>query len=470
MSDLLPFQRAGVNTMLRHHNVLLADDMGLGKTVQAIAVMHADPSVRHVLIVCPASLKDMWRDMLHQWGARPVIVSLGYSRTPGKTYRTQRAGNGPSLHAVILNYDIIAAWRTTLDRHRWDMIVCDEAHYLKGETSKRTVAVCGNRKHPGIIARRKLLMTGTPVLNKPIELWPLLHYLDPHEWPRHWDFAQRYCGAYQDHFGWHFDGATHLDELNKRLRANVMIRRTKDEVLRDLPPKVRQIIPIHPGKDAELVASETAMFDQHAAKLAQLQASKDAARASADEIAYKDAVKALRNGWRVAMEQMSGVRHDIALRKVPHVIEHVKLLLDSGAAKVILWSHHHDVTDALHDALTQYGVVMFDGRTPANARQRAVAYFQNDPNCRVFLGGITAAGVGLTLTAASVVVFAEMDWVPANLTQAEDRCHRIGQRDTVLVHHVVYDGSLDARMAKKVLEKQAIIDRVTEAVPNEQAS
>ena len=173
---------------------------------------------------------------------------------------------------------------------------------------------------------------------------------------------------------------------------------------------------------------------------------------------YKHAVEALQAGARAAFTEMAKLRHDTALAKAPHVIAHIEDALEGSEGKVVLFAHHHDVVAALAEALGAQAVVL-TGETPFPARQAAVDRFQSDPACRVFIGSITAAGVGLTLTAASHVVFAELDWVPANITQAEDRLHRIGQTQAVLVQHLVLDGSLDATMARRLVDKQEVIDR-----------
>jgi hypothetical protein len=147
--------------------------------------------------------------------------------------------------------------------------------------------------------------------------------------------------------------------------------------------------------------------------------------------------------------------------KVPAVVEHVRDIAE--AEKVVVFAHHHDVIDALATELKEYDPVVVDGRVSAEDRHERVQRFQTDPDCRIYIGSITASGVGITLTAASRVVFAELDWVPGNITQAEDRLHRIGQRDTVFVQHLVVDGSLDARMAEVLVEKQRVADEALDA-------
>lgn len=484
-----PFQRAGIAEALERTHVLLADEMGLGKTVQAIGVLNADPSVRTVLVVCPSSLKIMWSRMLQEWSVRPVYAAIGSSRTPGRVVTNGERERENAVFALILNYDIVHNWRDYLAEIKWDMLIADEAHYLKSPDSNRTRAIVGGERKvrfhrdynkgtdsvtekpavPPLPTGRRILMTGTPILNRPIELWPLLHYLDPQSWPRFWDYVNRYCGAYQDEYGWHMDGASHLEELNEKLRATVMVRRMKADVLTELPPKERVVIPLAANGAAHKIEQEHAQLQEHAADVLRLQVIREAARQNRanDEGTYKASVKALQDGYRVAFEHIARTRHDLALTKVPKVVEHVSDLLDGGCDKVVVFGHHSDVLDAIGERLHDYNPVHIDGRTPMGSRQAIADRFQTDDSVRVFIGGIRSAGEGLTLTAASTVVFAELDWTPARLSQAEDRLHRIGQLDSVLVQHILYDGSLDARMAKKLLAKQAIIDKAVNLVDME---
>lgn len=480
-----PFQRAGIAEATHRNHVLIADEMGLGKTVQALGVINCDDTVHTVLILCPSSLKIMWARMLQEWLVRPVYVAVGSTRKPGTVAtfgEKRRPGN--VVFTLILNYDVVPWWRDYLDEIKWDVLICDEAHYLKSPNSRRTQSVVGgaqdkkyngrisyeqnmkDQKRTGIPARRRIMLTGTPILNRPIELWPLLHYLDPATWPRFWNFVTRYCGAYRDQFGWVFNGASNLEELNDKLRATVMIRRMKRDVLTELPPKERMLIPIAQNGAGAKIAEEHAKLQEYTADIIRLQIIREAARQNRanDEATYKAAVKALQDGYRIAFEHIAKARHDLALMKVPHVIQHVSDLLDGGAEKVVVFAHHNDVMDQITEGLQRYNPVHIDGRTPTASRQAVADTFQRDASVRVFVGGIYSAGEGLTLTAASTVVFAELDWTPARLSQAEDRCHRIGQRDSVLVQHLLFDGSLDARMAKKLIAKQAIIDKAINLV------
>jgi hypothetical protein len=208
------------------------------------------------------------------------------------------------------------------------------------------------------------------------------------------------------------------------------------------------------GNAKKVAQAELAKWEEFQALLKEAQA----ARAAAVEgsAAYAAAVEQLRDAQRVAFESMSQVRHDTAVAKLPFVVEFVKEILEDSDEKVVVFAHHKDVVSGLMLGLAEFGPVKLDGEMSVSAKQASVDYFQQSPACRVFVGSTLAAGVGITLTASSHVVFAELDWNDARVTQAEDRCHRIGQINSVLVQHLVLEGSLDARMAQLIVEKQDI--------------
>jgi SWI/SNF-related matrix-associated actin-dependent regulator 1 of chromatin subfamily A len=311
-----------------------------------------------------------------------------------------------------------------------------------------------------IQAKRRIAMTGTPILNRPVELFTTLFWLDPARWNKRKSFFEkRYCGAFQGQWGWVNDGATHLDELQEVLRTSVLVRRLKKEVLTELPPKVRAVIELEGDANAKRAAkAEMDKWQEfESLRTAALEA-KAVAKANDDQAAYEEAVAALEEANAVAFESMSQVRHDTAMAKLPTVIDFVTEILEDTDKKLVIFAHHHDVIDGLMAALCAHQPVKLDGTMSQRAKQASIDQFQNVKDCRVFIGSTLAAGVGITLTAASHVVFAELDWTPARVTQAEDRCHRIGQVDSVLVQHLVLEGSLDAYMAQMIVDKQRIAD------------
>jgi SWI/SNF-related matrix-associated actin-dependent regulator 1 of chromatin subfamily A len=475
----MPFQLAGIAYMAGRPAALNGDAPGLGKTIQAVGVINADPSIFRVLVICPATLRANWACELRKWLVVPA-ARLGHlapkspreTSTDPLTIGLVSTAAWPETDIVIVNYDIAEKLRDRLRAETWDLVVIDEAHYCKNPKAQRTAAVVGREERrgkqdgdEGIRARRKLALTGTPIVNRPAEAWPVLHWLDPVAWPRFWPYAMRYCGAHQNRYGWDVSGATHLDELQEKLRSTVMIRRLKEDVLTELPAKRRQVLVIPANGAQRVVDAEARAWHAREAELEELRAQVELAKAWDDDEAYEAAVQRLTEATRAAFTEMSRLRHETALAKVPYVIEHVQTLLDAGQ-KVVVFAHHHDVIAAIRDGLADAQPVELTGETAMRDRQGIVDRFQTDPACRVFIGSITAAGVGLTLTASSHVVFAELDWVPGNVTQAEDRTHRIGQREAVLVQHVVLDGSLDARMAHVLVEKQDVLDRALDREPD----
>lgn len=459
----LPYQRAGIATAMQivrdGIGVLLADEMGLGKTIQAIGIINADPSIERVLVICPASLRLNWQREFGKWLTRRM-----------QTYIVQGSGTPYNFPITIINYDILAKHVDWLQSQSWDMVIVDEAHYLKSKGAKRSRAVFGIDAYtakrekieptPGIQARHKVALTGTPIPNRTVEGFGLFHWLAPKEFANFFSYAKRYCAGNQNGYGWDFTGSSNLQELQDKLRGSMMIRRLKMDVLTELPAKRRHVVEFPANGAGDAVSDENEAWARNEETVRELRVKVELAKAGSKE-EYESTVRALRDAANVAFTEMSRLRHATALQTVPYVIEHILNVLGDEGHKVVIMAHHQDVIAAIMSALAEEGIraVKLTGSTEMKDRQAAVDEFQNSPDCRAFVGNIIAAGVGITLTAAAHVIFAELDWVPGNMTQAEDRCHRIGQRDSVIVQHCVLEGSLSARMAQRLIEKQEVIDR-----------
>lgn len=480
----LPYQRAGIAFALDHPNVLFGDEMGLGKTIQAIGTVNADPTIRRVAVICPASLKLNWAREIARWStgvAKIAIANGGGPRLELPEEVISRDATprpwgeifpGGGVEWLVINWDIATRWRDDLIAANLDALILDEAHYAKNEKAARTLAVLGGEIRKAgsrvtltrIPARRTLALTGTPIPNRPVEAWTVAHALAPDVFPRYGSFVFRYCAAFNNGWGLDVSGASNLDELQAKLRGSIMVRRLKADVLTELPAKRRAVVELPAdGSARRAIEAERSLYDARQGRLDALRAAVAQAKASEDPEAYRAAVAALEEGTKVLFDEMSAVRHQVALAKLPLVIDFVRDVLDGSSEKLIVFGHHLDLIGALSEAFP--GAAVITGQTPIGARQQAVDRFQNDPECRLFIGNIRAAGVGLTLTAASHVVFAELDWVPGNVTQAEDRAHRIGQHDSVLVQHLVLEGSLDATMARTLIEKQAVLDAALDNEP-----
>jgi len=481
--ELYPFQKTGVEYLLSRKRALLADEMGTGKSAQALGLINADPKIRSVLIVCPAHLKLNWEIEARQW-----------LRGNWKICIPDRDGYDMLADLVIVNHERIIGkhgkeLHEQLAARSWDLLIVDEAHYLKSSKASRTIAVLGSgsKKNPsrGLVdsADRVVFLTGTPILNRPRELWTLLEVLAPGKFGSWVGYRIRYCGARQekiwtkDRSGravqrtiWIDDGASNLQELGEKLRATCMLRRMKKDVLPELPEKITQLIVIPAPKGTRLagaVARERKLYEQQKFKV-------DAAIGWVGHMrgkhGYEKAVKALGQARQVAFSEISKLRHEVALSKIRTVADHVCGILQEGQSRVLVFTHHKAVAHGIAEEITSSDVgnaLPVTGGHTVQQRQEMVGWFQDAAKTenRVLVATIGALGTGHTLTAASVVVFAELDWVPAAVAQAADRAHRIGQKNTVLVQHLVLEGSLDVKIAKMILSKQGKIDQVLEHEP-----
>lgn len=442
--DYLPFQKAGIH-FSKDKNALIADEMGLGKTIQAIGVLNLHPEYENILVICPASLRLNWQRELSKWLIKDYTIGV-----------VNRSEYPENTSVVIINYDVVEKHKEKLDAVEWDMMIIDESHYLKNPKALRTKAILGKgKRNPGILAKHKLFLTGTPILNRPVELFPIINSLDPDRWNSFFSYAKRYCDAKGDGWGWDFSGASNLEELQDRLRSTIMIRRLKSEVLTELPPKRRQVIEIPATAELrKLVNQEKKTWREKEEVIENLRVAVALAKVSESVEDYRNAMRNLQEGISAKFTEMAKLRQQIAMLKVPYVVEHIQ----NASGKVVVFAHHKAVVAEFKKELGDEAVVLV-GDTKMEDRQAAVDAFQNDPKIKYFIGSIQAAGVGITLTASSHVVFAELDWVPGNMSQAEDRCHRIGQQESVLVQHIVMEGSIDANMAQALIDKQEVIDK-----------
>ena len=449
------FQKTAIKFIHERESVLLADEMGLGKTITVIGAINLDESLKKILIVCPLSIKSVWRKELNGWMVRKLSIGEATADyCPARRY-----------DILILHYDIAHKYSEVLRIIKWDLIVLDEAHYIKSRQSQRTKAIVGFYHRSmkkwttePIEARKKLLLTGTPIMNRPAELWPLVNYLDKKNFGRYDEFVETYCDT--DPYYLRYDqeprGYSNREKLNRLLKSTVMIRRTKEEVLPELPKKLRTImeVPATTRLQKEAVEQMSRAWGKYGKDITALERKFKIAMTANNEIEYANAVQQLTKAYNIAFFEMSSVRHQIGLQKVPIVVDHLKDLLASEQ-KIVVFAHHHDVIDEIKRQFP--GSVSLTGKTPSRDRADIVTRFQNNPDVPLFIGNIDAAGMGITLNASSTAVFAELDWVPAKIDQAEDRLHRIGQISNVLVHHIVFEGSIDARMAQVIVEKQSII-------------
>jgi SWI/SNF-related matrix-associated actin-dependent regulator 1 of chromatin subfamily A len=424
--ELFPFQKKGVAFIeAKNGRALIGDEMGLGKTIQALAWLQLHPEKRPAIILCPASLKLNW--------AREVRETL-----PGK--QNIQVLQGTKLHTitgdiVIINYDILNAWLEKLQALKPQVLIFDEAHYIKNNSAQRTKATKKlAKKIPHVIA-----LTGTPIVNRPVEGFNIIQTIDKTVFPNWWDFVHRYCGAKHNGFGWDFSGATNKEELHKKLTETVMIRRKKADVLPDLPDKLYSYIPMEMNNRDE--------YD----------------RAERDFVKYLKQVKGDEAAEKARQAEhlvkIEGLKQLAVKGKMKHAVQWIRDFLDTNGNKLVVFAVHKAVVDALMEEFKEEAVKV-DGSVSAAGRDAAVKAFQEDPKVKLFVGNIQAAGVGLTLTASSSVAFLELPWTPGELVQAEDRCHRIGQKDSVNVYYLLADGTIEEKIAQLLDEKRQVLNAV----------
>jgi len=433
--DYLPFQKAGIDFISSQKNVLVADEMGLGKTIQAIGYINLNPEIHTVLVICPASLKMNWKQEMKKWLVRPSEITIL---------------NGDGLKDItIINYESVKKYFELLKSLTWDLLVLDESHYIKNFKAQRTKFITGFYQTTDTgktwikglkdYSKQKILLTGTPFLNKPIELFTQLKVLGNEMGKNFMKFQSDYIEM--GRFG--PIGSKNLGELQRKLRTTCMIRREKKDVLLELPDKLRQIITLPSSILSDAERKKEQEIIEYLAKN------------------WNEATNELHNGIGFSFEEISKIRHQSAIKKIPYVLDHIENVLENED-KIVVFAHHHDVIDAIYEKFKDISVVA-TGNESLNERNDAVNKFQNDPSCKLFIGSIQSMGVGVTLTASSTVIFAEIEWRPGDLTQAEDRLHRIGQKSTVLVQYIVTDNSIDSYMIDTIIEKIGIIEKITDS-------
>lgn len=442
-------------------------------TIQGVGLMNTKPTLKNALIISPSSLKRNWLREVQKWC---VHKHLSVDVVDGSKF--------PKSDITIINYDVLGRHRAALREREWEVVIPDEHHYCKNPDSGRTKELHGgvfvekdgprrikNRIEP-IPAGQIVLLTGTPLANRPSDLFTTVRACDP--WGLGKDaeqFYRTYCGGYDDMNGFNKDGAPEpgaLRILNKLMRERFMIRRLKADVLKDLPPKIRQIVPLpNDGLKKKIEEEKQAVADlldafEHMLGLRKEMSHDDMLNAvmAIKPEQWEEYAKSCANGIEpldMPLTRLANARQDLAVAKLPMVREYVRNLVDQGE-KVVVFGYHQAVIEGLLETFGDMAACIY-GKTPQKRRQEQQDRFQTDPHCRVFIGQYTAAGTGWTLTQSCHFVSAELTWVPHELLQAEDRVHRIGSEiwDTVWAHHLVVEESMDFNMLGKLVAKMDVI-------------
>lgn len=421
---LMPYQKAGVKYAVQTKRCFIADQMGLGKTIQAIAAIEHEQAYP-VLIVCPKSLKENWRRECQKWIPHRSVSVLNSKDEVTKA------------DIIVVNYDIVTRFVGALKFVGIQSLICDESHYVKTSSAARTKTILQIAKSipsNGMI----LLLSGTPITNAPQEIVSQLEILGVlGKFGGKWAFLKRYAGAYFNGYHWDTSGASNTNELNIRLRQICYIRRIKEDVLKELPEKSRNIVLVT-GSPKGMTAYNKA---------------------------EKDLVSFLaENGYRASDSaqhlQKTGVLKRLASEaKMEAAFEWIDNFLESTDRKLVVFAHNVSIVDELAN---RYGNLRVSGRDDSDARQRAIDSFQNNPESRVIVLNLQAGAVGITLTAASDVLFVQMGWTPAEHDQAEDRCHRIGQINHVQAYYMICSGTIDEDIYDLIQQKRSVVDAVTD--------
>lgn len=493
--DYLPYQKAGILYACERRDTLIADPPGLGKTIQAIGMIN-HLGLTSGVIVCPATLKLNWLREMTKW-------LYDKSLTVGVAY----GGEIPDTDFIIINYDIMHRNKEKLWAEHRDILVCDEAQYLANGDSKRTQAIFGEYrwdfnanqfrrskqrmycnhakktiKIPCLRAEYRVFLTGTPMMKQPKDMWTMIREADPDGLGKNWeDFAFQYCDATMTAFGLDASGGSNLEELNDILRKTFMIRRLKKHVLKDLPPKTREVIVFPPEGMKKIIKTERDKFTTALAMLDAANAGEvykpKKAHVDLDPAHVLDTLtKYYPQGFdapeigelepgeiQPGFAAYSQARHDLALSKVPMAVEHIKRLVEAGE-KVIVFAIHKDVVAEVYEAFPTAARII--GGLGAKKVEAEKLRFQGDndndilpdPDCNVIICNLKAGGVGHTLTEATVVVFIEMWSVPGDMEQCEDRAHRIGLKHNVLVQYLVVDGTIDAITIQELIDRIEMIE------------
>ncbi|CAG8681483.1 18931_t:CDS:10, partial [Dentiscutata erythropus] len=432
---LMNFQKEGVTqAIMRNGRILLGDEMGLGKTIQALTICKFYESEWPVLIICPSSLRLTWSSEIQKWlGVRESHIQV--------IFHLKDKINRPTPKFLITSYDCAAKIGGDF-ADKFNIIITDEAHYLKNKDTKRSKSICPLIQN----ATRALLLTGTPALSKPIELFSLANALDKTTFSTFTQYGIRYCNASKGVYGWDYSGASNLEELHWLLERTILIRRLKADVELELPPKTRQIVHIDISATAKREIRKMKKESEELYGIAK----------SASGQMKKDAEM---KGKALLVQMWA----ETGRSKVPAIQEYLSEIHENSEKKFIVFGHHLEVLDAITDYFStklNAKYIRIDGNTNPQHRQALCDQFQEDKKTRIAVLSLTAASTGLTLHAADLVIFAELFWNPSTLLQAEDRAHRIGRRGSVDIKYMLVKDTSDTIQWQIVRSKLRVVGKM----------
>lgn len=414
---LYPFQSVAVDYIRnKDGRCILGDEMGLGKTIEALTAIRLMGLTR-ILVICPSIVKYKWAKEISDW----------------TTLTSQVIDNGKDVieqqNVTIMSYQMMVNRIDELLGIPIQMIIFDECHYLKSRGAKRTKSA--NK----LVALKEhyLFLSGTPFINRPMELYNMLNWLNPVEWSSQSRFGERYCGGLRSDY----KGSTNRDELNQRLRQ-YMVRRLKIDVLEDLPLLTRTKVPIDLPRMGDYREIEKNVY-----------------------AAIKEMNPESKGYFINAMDKLSVLRRAVGIQKAEASIPWIKNFLDTTDRKIVLYCHHHQVIDYLKEELREYKPTTISGRVKAKERQVRIERFQTETRGRICIIN-SAGGEGIDLFGregidSSTILFIERQWTPAAEEQAEARLHRIGQSSPVSAYYLVARGTVDLLFDKLIDKKRVIL-------------
>ncbi len=438
---LMPFQKYGLDFLLKTDgNALVADEMGLGKTVQTLAFMAQRPDSIPAVIVAPIVTLENWR--------REITRFLKLTDTTGRRVDTHvnviRSGKAAALAPAdfyLINYELIHKRLGDILATDPRTVVFDEIQNIRRTNTYKIHASTDLVHHKSIVYR--IGLSGTPIYNNGMEMYEIAEVLRPGIFGTKEQFKEKFY----DFDDMYSTVDLKQDELSEFLQKNLMIRRRKKDVLDDLPEKTRiqQTIPIDRDMYEEKIKKMYLKIDRAKKRLDEAQGDTDKKHKLAE-------FNSLLLELRIEERQLAG------LAKATHVVDYLnELLEDYNNEKFVVFCHHRRVHKIIADGLWKYRPLQIIGGQLDATRQQAIDLFQTDPNHRVIICGLRAGNVGINLTEAAYVIFAELDWSPAVHAQAEDRLHRIGQKNRVFSHYVIGEDTFDEYIADVLTAKGAAI-------------
>jgi len=433
---LMNFQKEGLDFLLKSSgNALLADEMGLGKTVQTLSYVSTEKQTFPVLIVAPLVTLNNWEREIQKFLKKKSRNGrILESESPSVTMiRTGKSKELPKTDIYIINYELLLKRSEDLEQVGIHTIVCDEVHNLRSKTTQKYKAVKKLAALPSVHYR--IGLSGTPIYNRGSEIWPIIDILKPGLLGSFKEFCEYFC--YVNDKGKAIVLENKRASLRNELQKHVMLRRKKADVLKELKDKVRY---------KEVIAADNEFYLEELDKIwKKLEAEqKEAQTEFSKSASYHRAIQSER--------QIAG------LAKLPHVINFVKNIMEIEES-VVVFCHHKVIHKLLHESLQEFSPVSIIGGQSDALRQDQIDKFQKGES-KLMIAGIRAGNVGINLTRAKYVIFAELDWSPAIHRQAEDRLHRIGQKNTVFAYYLIGNGTLDDHVASILVDKSYEIDAI----------